>query len=137
MSGWDIFVSRVLTKREIRMALAVILGIKQGNIVIVKSISEREDVNDATEILCQTFLCGDEHFPLRIDIYVHKQQIAASNLSIFKKLSDIVRADVLVSDETPDPVSFWLIHYGNGTERTIVSDSILDEQNMKEIDLKD
>lgn len=137
MSGWDIFVSRVLMKKEIRMALAVILDIKQGNIVIVKNISEREDVNDDTEIFCQTFLCGDDHFPLRIDIYVHNQQIAARNLSIFKKFSDIVRADVLVSDETLDPVSFWLIHYGNGIERTIVSDAILDEHNMKEIDLKD
>lgn len=137
MSGWDIFVSKVLTKKEIRMALEVILDIKQGNIVIVKNISEREDVNDDTEIFCQTFLCGDDHFPLRIDIYVYKQQIAVSDLSTFKKFSDIVKADVLVSDETLDPVSFWLIHYGNGTERTIIPDSILDEQNMKEIDLKD
>jgi len=135
MSGWDIFVSRVLTKTEIKIALAVIFGIKQENIVIVKNISESEDMNDATEIICQTFLCGDDHFPLRIDIYVYKQQVAASNLSIFKKFSDIVKADVLVSDETLDPVSFWLIYYGNGTERTIVPDSILDEQNMKEINL--
>jgi hypothetical protein len=137
MSGWDIFVSRLLTKKEIKTALVAILGIKQEKIVIVKDIAEGEDVNNGIEILCQTFFYKNERFCLRIDFYFRKRQIIPGDISILQKFSASVRADILVGDETTDPLSFWLIHPGNIVEKISLPESKFDEENMREIELED
>lgn len=137
MPGSDIFVSRVLTKKEIVETLGVILGVRREAIAIVKNIAEAEDMNDKGEVLCQTFLCINDSFPLRIDIYLHKELTVDEMLLTLKRFSQMLAVNVLVGDETLNPLSYWLIHPDNRMEKVIMPPSLLDEQNMEEIELEE
>ncbi len=117
MIGWDMFVSRVLTKGEIIRALATALGVKQDKILIVKSINGVEYVDKNTLVLCQTFLSKNHDFPLRIDTYIRVEQIIYEKAATIEQLSRLLQCNILIGDETLNPVSFWLYLYENGRGR--------------------
>lgn len=137
MDGWDIFVSRVLTKREIKQAWELILGVKRESIEVVKSIDEAESHKNTLQVLCQTFLCKDKHFPIRIDIYFHEWRQDYEKIPALERFSSIVKCDVLVGDETFDPFAFWLIKSEGGIEKVSASLLITEERNMEAVDLED
>ena len=137
MSGWDMFVSRVLPKGEITGALAVVLRVKQEQIIIVKSIHDIEHVDKDWLVLCQTFLCKNHGFPLRIDVYLRHEQITYDETVVLGQLALLLQCNILVGDETLNPFSYWLYSHGNWRERVAIPTPLLDAQNMEEVDLEE
>lgn len=136
MTGSDIFVSRMLTKREIASALEAVLGIRQMAIMIVKDISEIEGISSKIEIICQTFLCKNDSFPLRIDTYIRNENIHYDELLFIKDFAQILKVNVLISDESINPFTYHLIHFDGEIENVSLSSTMVDAEGI-EIELKE
>lgn len=116
------------------MALVILAGLPAEKIVFVKRIEQVTDYTDDVTIFCQAYLCQNEQFPLRIDLYLKRAY--GDNMLFVKRFSTITHTNILIGDEILDPFSYWLIRGDNGIEKATIPASLLDEQKMEAVDLE-
>lgn len=121
MSGFDIALEKVLNKGEIQKALAIVFNIQSENVVVDEDYDSDPFTGDIKIwAIINQYDGGD--FLLNCSIYIRDSTLEHDSILLSKQLCNILCMKGLISDDSPNPLT-WLMISPDGSEMSIILDS--------------
>lgn len=121
MSGFDIVLEKVPNIFELQLALAKLFKIKNENIVIDYDYNAKPFVGDIKIWLVINQYDGGE-FLLNCSFYIRDAKLKKGPIIISKELCNVLKTRALISDDSPNPLT-WIMILPNGTEKAVILDA--------------
>lgn len=121
MSGFDIVLEKVISKDELQKALAIIFNIQSDNIVVDEDYNSTPFIGDIKIwAIINQYDGGD--FLLNCSIYIRDSTLEHNSTLLSKKLCNLLRMKGLISDDSPNPLT-WIIISPDGSKKSVILDS--------------
>lgn len=121
MSGFDIALEKVLNKGELQKALAIVFNIQSEDVVVDEDYDSDPFTGDIKIwAIINQYDGGD--FLLNCSIYIRDSTLEHDSILLSKQLCNILCMKGLISDDSPNPLT-WLMISPDGSEMSITLDS--------------
>ncbi|MCX8600767.1 MULTISPECIES: hypothetical protein [unclassified Gilliamella] len=121
MSGFDIALEKVISKSELQKALAIIFNIQSENVVVDDDYDSDPFTGDIKIwAIINQYDGGD--FLLNCSIYIRDSTLEHNSTLLSKQLCNILHMKGLISDDSPNPLT-WIMISPEGSETPITLDS--------------
>lgn len=122
MSGFDIALEKAPSKAELQNALVTIYNIQNENIVIDDEYDSEPFVGDVKIWVIINQYDGGE-FLLNCSIYIRDEKLEQEDpIIVSKKLCQILNTSALISDDSPNPLT-WIMISPDGSEKPVILNS--------------
>lgn len=117
----EIHVDRPLSPLDVSELLARVFGVEASRVAVVEDMEDLPEPGTKAVVGERTDRDGD--FPLTLTIYTFMEDVPPV-AEAAQLMSGFVEARVLVSDESLDPYTWWLVSSGHVEQATVDPDAL-------------